>query len=63
MDVDYRLPLPPNGAMFKKPMELHRMIETHPSGSFTNYVDKMLAFLDHLPPCVDVFYFIIVDKK
>ena len=32
-------------------------------GSFTNYVDKILAFLDHLPPCVDVFYLILVDKK
>ena len=25
-------------------------------GSFTNYVDKILSFLDHLPPCVDIFY-------
>ena len=32
-------------------------------GSFTNYVDKILAFFDHLPPCVDIFYGINVDKK
>ena len=25
-------------------------------GSFTTYVDKILAFFDHLPPCVDIFY-------
>ena len=25
-------------------------------GSFTNYVDKILAFCDHLPHCVDIFY-------
>ena len=24
-------------------------------GSFTNYVDKILAFFDHLPPSVDIF--------
>ena len=33
------------------------------TGSFTNYVDKILTFFDHLPPCVDIFYGIIVDKK
>ena len=32
-------------------------------GSFTNYVDKFLAFFDHLPPSVDIFYLINVDKK
>ena len=31
-------------------------------GSFTNYVDKILAFFDHLSPCVDIFYGINVDK-
>ena len=25
-------------------------------GAFTNYVDKFLAFFDHLPSCVDIFY-------
>ena len=25
-------------------------------GLFTNYVDKILAFFDHLPICVDIFY-------
>ena len=32
-------------------------------GSFTNYIDKILAFFDHLPPCVDIFYGITIDKK
>ena len=32
-------------------------------GAFTNYVDKILASFDHLPPCVDIFYGINVDKK
>ena len=31
--------------------------------SFTNYVDKILSFFDHLPPSVDIFYFMNVDKK
>ena len=30
-------------------------------GPFTNYVDKSLAFFDHLLPCVDIFYSINVD--
>ena len=33
------------------------------TGSFTNYVDTILAFFDHLSPCVDIFYGINVDKK
>ena len=32
-------------------------------GTFTNYVDKFLAFFDHLSPFVDIFYLIMVDKK
>ena len=32
-------------------------------GSFTNYVDKILAIFDHLPPSLDIFYGINVDKK
>ena len=32
-------------------------------GSFPNYVDKILAFLDHLPPSIDIFYYMNVDKK
>ena len=32
-------------------------------GPFTNYVEKILAFFDHLPPCVDIFYGINVVKK
>ena len=32
-------------------------------GSFTNSIDKILTFFDHLPPCVYIFYGINVDKK
>ena len=32
-------------------------------GSFKNYIDKILAFFYHLPPCVDIFYDINIDKK
>jgi hypothetical protein len=38
-------------------------LEISPKGSFTNYVDKILAFFHHLPPCVDIFYGMNVDKK
>ena len=31
--------------------------------SFTNYVDKILTFFDHLPTFVDIIYGINVDKK
>ena len=27
------------------------------------YVDKLLAFFDHLPPFVDIFYLINIDKS
>ena len=30
-------------------------------GTFFNYVDNILAFFDHLPPYVDIFYLIRVD--
>ena len=29
----------------------------------TNYVDKILAFFDHLPTCVDIFYGMNVDRS
>ena len=32
-------------------------------GSFTNYVDMYLGFVDHLPTSVDIFYLINVHKK
>ena len=32
-------------------------------GLFTNYVDKILTFFDHLPPCIEIFYGMNVDKK
>ena len=28
-----------------------------------HYVDKILVFFDHLPPCVNIFYDMNVDKK
>ena len=31
-------------------------------GAFTNYVDKILSYFDDLPPYVDIFYLIKVDK-
>ena len=34
-----------------------------PLGPFTNWVDKFLDLFDHLPPSVDIFYLINVDKK
>ena len=34
-----------------------------PKASFTNYIDKILAFFDHLPPSVEIFYGMNVDKK
>ena len=37
--------------------------ETAQRGPFTKYVDKILAFFDHLPPCVDIFYGMDIDKK
>ena len=33
------------------------------NGAFTNYVDKILALFDYLPPSVDIFYIMNVDKK
>ena len=48
---------------------IHEVLEnaftrlTDAKGSFTNYVDKILPFFDHLPPCVDTFYGMNVDKK
>ena len=49
-------------------MPLMRVYQIQPNtkttqGSFTNYVDNILAFLDLLPPCVDIFYGMNVDQK
>ena len=27
------------------------------------YVEKISAFFDHLPPCIDIFYGMTIDKK
>ena len=43
--------------------ESSNILKSPTLGSFTNYVDKILAFFDHLPLCVDIFYRINVDKK
>ena len=32
-------------------------------GAFTNYVDNILAFFDHLPTCFYIFYLINVDER
>ena len=32
------------------------LVHIYQFGTFTNYVDKILAFFDHLPICVDIFY-------
>ena len=32
-------------------------------GAFFNYVDNILAYFDHLPSYVDIFYLIRVDQK
>ena len=32
-------------------------------GLFTNYFDRILAFFDHLPPSIDLFYGMNIDKK
>ena len=37
--------------------------DDHYKGVFTNYVDKILGFFDHLSPCIDIFYGGNVDKK
>jgi hypothetical protein len=32
------------------------------TGSFTNYVNKMLSVFDHPPTCVDIFYGMNIDR-
>ena len=31
-------------------------------GLFTKYIDKILEFFEYLPPCIDIFYGMNVDK-
>ena len=40
----------------------NRTIRNNAKNTFTNYVDKILSYFDHLPPYVDIFYLIKVDK-
>ena len=44
-------------------MQILGLLGMYFKGSFTNYVDKILAFFDHLPPSVDIFYGMNVYKK
>ena len=37
--------------------------ESLSKGSFTNYIDKILTFFDHLPPFVDILFRMNVDKN
>ena len=41
----------------------HRLESPESKRSFTNYVDMISPFFDHLPPSVQIFYGINVDKK
>ena len=43
--------------------DVTRMLKYLIRGVVTNYVDKFLSFVDHLPTYVDIFYLINVDKK
>ena len=40
-----------------------RDLDTQAKGSFKNYVDKFLAYFDHLPPSVGIFQLMNFDKK
>ena len=39
------------------------MQATEAQGVFTNYVDKILAFFNHLPTCAYILYLINLDKR
>ena len=36
---------------------------TYVFGAFNNYVDQIFTFFDPLPPCVDSFYILSMDKN
>ena len=44
-------------------IDLAPFLEIWAKGSFKNYVDKIWTLFDHLPPFVDIFYGLNVDKK
>ena len=54
-NYDQHLKLNSQAIYFSNSIFLNFMQQVH-KGLFTNYVDKILAFFDHLPPCVDIFY-------
>ena len=31
-------------------------------GLFTKYIDKILEFFEYLPPCIDIYYGMNIDK-
>jgi hypothetical protein len=44
--------------------EISKVVAIHGvQGAFFKYVDKILAFFNHLPPYVDNFYLLRVAKK
>ena len=60
----------------KDPGDTHKFFLLIPQGKISRIIrfpisqkikylipDTILAFLDHLPPCIDMFYVIIFDKK
>jgi hypothetical protein len=71
------LPAPPDFQTFLRPCmqqkfrPLAHFLTNHKTAlqsrlqcySQNTYVDKILALLDHLPSCVDIFYGMNVDKK
>ena len=51
------------GKCSEKLQQLGFLVVSPGKGAFTNYVDKFLAFFDHLSPSIDIFYLINLDKK
>ena len=49
--------------ILKQPKSRDGVKSHYYKGLFTNYVDKILAFSDNLPPYVYIFYGMNVDKK
>ena len=43
-------------------MMLKICVKSQGKGPFTKYIDKILAFFDHLPPCFDIIFGINIDK-
>ena len=54
-----------NIALNKQEIRITRYIRKRVTvlSQFANYTDKLLALFDHLPPNIDIFYLINIDKK